>query len=418
MKLSRRSALAIVGAAGLSAAGLRYGFVRAARPAEPDGPLSRDAEAFLDRAWEGIDPARTLDVHTHVVGLGVGGTGCWVNPRMTQWARHPVHYAKFLIYQRASGITDTARADAQYVENLVGLIRSQKRHGRHLILAFDQVYGEDGQPRPDDSEFFTPNDYVLKLAREYPDCFVAGASVHPYRADAVDELHRLAESGAVAVKWLPNAQQMDASSARCDGYFDALAKLGLPLITHVGEEQAVHAEEAQKLGNPLHFRRPLDRGVKVVMAHCASLGTGEDLDQGGAAPPRVENLDLFLRLMGEERYRGQLFGDVSALPQYNRADRPLREMLSRADLHERLVNGSDYPLPAINALTRTGVLLGLGYLNGDDRRLLNELDRHNPLAFDFALKRTLRVTKDDVEQGFGREVFMPPAELFPRLRPA
>lgn len=415
MKLTRRTAVTLLGATAVSFGGLRYGFVRAARPSEPDGPLSKEAEALLDRAWQGVDPARVLDVHTHIVGLGHGGTGCWVNERMTQWFRHPIQYGKFLIYQRAAGIVGSEGLDQQYVDILLRLIRAQKRHGRHLILAFDQVHDEQGRPERAHSEFFTPNDYVLRLAKEHPDCFVACASIHPYRADAVEELHRVAEAGAVAVKWLPNAQRIDALSPKCDAYYDAMNKLGLTLITHVGEEQAVHAEEAQKLGNPLRFRRPLERGVKVVMAHCASLGTGEDLDAGGSTPPRVENLDLFLRLMAEPQYERSLYGDVSALPQYNRADRPLREMLARGELHHRLLNGSDYPLPAINALTRTGVLLGLGYLDEEERARLNELDQHNPMAFDFALKRTLSVRKDGAEQGFAPSVFMPPPDLFPRL---
>lgn len=402
----------MIGAAAASAAGLRYGFVRAARPAAPEGPLSQQAEALIDRAWVGIEPSRVLDTHAHVLGLGIGGTGCWVNERSTRWARHPIQYGKFSIYKRASGITDESRADAQYVENLLALVRTQKRHGRLLILAFDQIYDEAGAAQRDHSEFFTPNDYVLKLAREHPDCFVPCASVHPYRKDAVDELRKAVDGGAIAVKWLPNAQQMDPASPRCDAFYDALAELRVPLITHAGEEQAVEAEEAQKLGNPLRLRRPLDRGVKVVVAHCSSLGDAEDLDVGGEAPPRVSTFDLFLRLMGEPKYEGRLFADISALPQSNRSGTPLETMLSRTDLHHRLVNGSDYPLPAINALTRTGVLVGLGYLTDAERTALNEIDRHNPLLFDFTLKRTLKSSKGT---RFADSVFMPSAELFARL---
>ena len=85
-------------------------------------------------------------------------------------------------------------------------------------------------------------------------------------------------------------------------------------------------------------------------------------------------------------------------------------MLARTDLHGRLVNGSDYPLPAINLLVRTGKLESLGLVTAADRALLNEIDRHNPLAFDFAIKRTVRAQGT----GFADAVFQPPSELFAR----
>lgn len=416
MRFGRRQALYVAGAAGTALVGMRFGFGRVARPAAPDGPLSAEAQALIDRAWEGLDPTRVIDCHAHIVGLGNGGSGCWVNPRMTQWVRHPIQYGKFSIYKRAGGVEDDDQSDQQYVEALLQRVRSQRPHGRLLILAFDQVHDEAGNAKPDESEFFTPNDYVLRLAKAHPDAFVACASIHPYRRDAVEALRTAAAEGAVAVKWLPNAQHIDPASPRCDAFYDAMVELGLPLISHAGEEQAVHAEEAQRLGNPLRFRRPLERGVKVVIAHCASLGTGEDLDSDQVPPPRVDNFDLFLRLMKTPSYEGRLFGDVSALTQYNRSGRPLSTMLRETPLHGRLVNGSDYPLPAINALTRTGVLVGLGYLTDGERELLNEIDRHNPLAFDFTLKRTLRWREAGQAFGFADDVFMPPADLFPRLR--
>ena len=100
---------------------------------------------------------------------------------------------------------------------------------------------------------------------------------------------------------------------------------------------------------------------------------------------------LFLRLMGEKPWEGLLFADISAMTQYNRSGRPLNTILEREDLHERLVNGSDYPLPAINILVRTSALQKQGYITKDERACLNEIYDYNPLLFDFVLKRTIRV---------------------------
>ncbi len=413
--MRRRHVVFGIGAAGLLAT-LRIGAPRLARPAPPDGPLSAAALALIDAAWKGLDPARVLDTHVHIVGTGGSGSGCYVNPKMSGAFPHLLNYVKFSVYCAAAGVSDEKQGDAQFLAALVDRIRSQKRHGRALALAFDQVHREDGTPSPEQSEFHTPNEYVLKLAREYPDCFLACASIHPYRKDAVEALEKAAEGGAVAMKWLPNAQQMDPASPRCDALYAKMAALGIPLITHAGEEKAVEAEEMQKLGNPLRLRRALDAGVKVIVAHAGSLGEGEDLDAPGDAKPLVPNFDLFLRMAAEPRAKGQLFADLSALVQVNRCEGPLRTLLSREELHGQLVNGSDYPLPAINALVRTGKLEELGYLTSAEREWLNEIDRHNPLLFDFVTKRTLKVVEGDKLHRFPDRAFELRADLFPRVR--
>ena len=405
-KIGRRVAIAAGVAAGAYFGG-RFALDRIARPAPPDGPLSTAAKHLMARCWKGLDPARVLDCHVHVVGLGVGGTGCWVSPRM-QALSHPMSYLRFQIYRRAAGIDDMAQADQQYVARLAALARAFQPHGKLLTLAFDKAYREDGSVDDDASEFYVPNDYVLALGKANGDVFVPCASVHPYRKDAVGELARVVDGGARCIKWLPSAQRIDPASERCDAFYAKLKALQIPLLTHAGEEKAVEAEEAQKLCNPLRLRRALDAGVKVIVCHCASSGEGIDDDAMGDPKPSAPNVELFLRMMDEERYYGLLFGDISALTQFNRAD-VLGKVLARTDLHHRLINGSDYPLPAINALVRTGKLESLGLLDPADREALNEIDRHNPLAFDFCLKRSLVGPKGE---RFADEVFMPPETLF------
>jgi len=406
--VNRRTLLSSLGLLGASTLSARWGLSRLARSPAPDSPLSAKAQALVDKAWEGVDPARMVDCHVHLVGMGTEGTGCYVNPRTEQPLRHPITYVKFSIYRHAAGVEGNENPDRQYRERLLSLLKTAPMRGRALVLAFDYVHDEAGKPQPALSEFHTPNDYVLKLAQENPQHVLAGCSIHPYRPDAVDELERVAALGARAVKWLPNAMGIHPGSPRCDAFYKKLAELKMPLITHAGEEQAVEAEEAQALGNPLHLRRPLDAGVKVVVAHAASLGTSEDLDKPGT---HVDNFHLFLKLMQEERAKGLLHADFSAMAQFNRCGEPLREMLTREDLHPRLIHGSDYPLPAINALIRTGTLEDLGYLTADERRALNELDQHNPLLFDFVLKRTLAVRKDGKTYRFPPSAFMLPEGL-------
>src|SRR4029077_5634534 len=116
-----------------------------------------------------------------------------------------------------------------------------------------------------------------------------------------------ARRGGRMVKWLPNAMGIDPSDPLCDSYYQKMKELDLVLLSHGGEEKAVHAAEDQKLGNPLLLRGALDHGVKVIVAHCAGLGTNEDLDDPQRR--RLPNFDLFLRLLAEKRYEGLVFAD-------------------------------------------------------------------------------------------------------------
>ena len=357
------------------------------QPEELKDRIGTKAGDLIRRSFDDIDPAQILDYHTHVAGIGKG-TGAFVNPKMLAW-RHPFHRLKFKVYLSAGAVTDVEQADAQIVERLTRLITNIDGHGKHRLLAFDQNYNRDGTPNPEKTEFYVPNDYIFTLARQHPDCFEPVISVNPYRSDAVIELERGAKRGAQMVKWLPNAMGIDPADELCDPFYQKMKELGLVLLSHGGEEKAVEAQEDQRFGNPLLLRRALDHGVKVIVAHCAGLGDNEDLDH--AERKRVPNFDLFLRLMEEKRYEGTLFADISAMTQYNRTGTPLTTILQREDLHERLVNGSDYPLPAINVLIRTSTLVRQGYISAEERACLNEIYDYNPLLFDFVLKRTLKI---------------------------
>jgi uncharacterized protein len=348
--------------------------------------LSGKASDLVKKSFEDVDPQKQLDYHTHIAGVGAGNSGAFVNPRMLSW-KHPFHRVKFSVYRAACGVTDEKSTDEDLVRRLAALVRNNPFHGKHRLLAFDKHYKLDGTVNLEKTEFYVPNEHVFAIAQQHSDVFVPAISVHPYRTDAIQELEKWASLGARMVKWLPNAMGMDPSHPQCDAFYQKMKQLNLVLLSHGGEEKAVESEEDQKLGNPLLLRRPLDQGVKVIVAHCASLGTNEDLDHPGT---KLHNFDLFLKLMDEPRYQELVFADISAMTQFNRIGKPLETILNREDLHSRLVNGSDYPLPAINFLILTKPLLRGGYINQDERALLKEIYQANPLVFDFVLKRCLR----------------------------
>lgn len=354
-------------------------------PEELAQNISPAARALIECAFGDLDGAPIADYHAHVIGIGAGGNGAEVNPSWLTW-RRPVKRFLAAVYLSAAGADSFEHLDAQYVPRLARLARGFNRPIRIHLFAFDRSHNPDGSPNPERTEFYVPNEYVLRLAEQHPGLFTPVMSVHPARRDAIEELEKCVARGARFVKWLPSAHYIDPAEARYDGFYRRMAALGLALITHAGEEQAVESRVAQAFGNPLRLRRALGHGVKVVMAHCAGMGRDEDLDHPGA---QAQNFDLFLRMMAEERYRGLLFADISAVTQINRVPYPLVELLRHPELHDRLVYGSDYPLPAINVLISTRKLARLRLITPDERRALNEIYGFNPLLFDFVLKRAL-----------------------------
>lgn len=380
------SSFAAVGAAGYGLWRLAPEGLRNECRALPPPALARDP--LVVAAWEGLDPSQVWDAHVHLVGTGDSASGIFVSPRM-QNIVNPMLYAQFLFYLNAGCVHDApGQVDATYVARLQNLVEGMRPGFKALLFSFDGVVDERGQEQLDPTMLKVPSDYVARVARAAPHAFEWASSIHPYRSDALERLERAAALGARAVKWLPNAMHIDPASPRCDPFYAALARLDLPLITHAGHEAAVHSPQGQTFGNPLRLRRPLEQGVRVVVAHCASLGEDVDLDRGPAGP-LVPSFALFERLMDEPRFFGRLFGDISAITQRNRAGPALARLIERDDWHLRLLNGSDYPLPGILPLISVSGLVDAGFLPAAATPVLRHLREHNPLAFDFVLKRTL-----------------------------
>jgi predicted TIM-barrel fold metal-dependent hydrolase len=362
-------------------------------------PELRDDPRVRD-VWQGLDAAKVWDTHVHVFGDGDSGSGLWFNPRMSSlW--NPQEYLRRKIYINASCIDDRpGKIDLSFGANLLAQARGMKPGFKAMLFAFDWARDEAGAPMRDMSTYYASDEYMATKAAQHPAHFEWVASIHPYDPQALQRMDAVVARGARAIKWLPTAQNIDPASPRCDAYYAKLAALRLPLITHAGEEQAV-VGFGEHLGNPLRLRRPLDAGVRVVVAHCASLGHGEELEppaRSGGKPPG--NFELFVRLMDEAQYRDRLYGDISAVVQSNRVD-VLEPLLSRRDWQGRLLNGSDYPLPGVVPLIDLHKLVSRGLLDERMVEPLRVLRHSNVLLFDFVLKRSL----SSKGQRFANEVF-------------
>jgi len=388
--MNRRAFLRILGTSALGIAGgcdfsLEEGLFNPCL-SDPTPARLLDHEVVRE-SWTGVEPSKVWDCHVHVAGVGDGNTGVWITPEM-QSLFHPWQNLQRRFYLNASCAEREGSVDEDFVRRLLQCLDVFPREVKAMLLAFDYFHDDDGAPREDLSSFFIPNRYVAGLAQRFPDRFEWICSIHPYRADAIDELDSSVRQRARAVKWLPSAMGIDPASPKCDRFYQALVRLNLPLLTHAGEEKAVRGGSMSEFNNPLRLRRPLDQGVRVIVAHCASLGENIDIDHG-AKGPRLEGFELFQRLMNEPRYQGRLFGEISAVTQANRNESILGALIRHVEWHPRLINGSDYPLPGVVPLVSLRRFVAQHFLTNAQAQVLSEIRQYNALLFDFVLKRSL-----------------------------
>jgi predicted TIM-barrel fold metal-dependent hydrolase len=381
------------------------------------GALSPAARELIDRSLSDLNPQRLTDYHAHIVGLNPETIGTFVNESW-QSVFHPVGYTRFIVYKSASGITDNNDIDRQFLSRLNDLVDYLPYKGRTGIMAFDYFHDEQGNIQKHLSTFHVPDQYVLDIVKDHPDRYFPILSVHPYRKDALQRLDEHARAGVRFIKWLPNAMGINPSPddprlrKRLVDYYQAMINNGMILITHTGDEKATEAEDYQHLGNPLYLKLPLDMGLKVVMAHIGSLGECKPEDKSVCAVG-TPYLDLAIQMMRKEEYRNILFADISALTQFNRLH-ALDTVIGASDIHSNLINGSDYPLPAVNFVIQTRALVSSGHITEDERTLINEIYDVNPLLFDYVLKRTIRHSKNG--QRFPPKIFIHNEKLLPDLQ--
>ena len=274
-----------------------------------------------------------------------------------------------------------------------------------MLYALDWRYERpphNREPNKDKTDLFVDNTYVLEAAAWLNESasgrarFIPVVSVHPYRPDAAEILAMLSERGARHVKWLPPCQNIDPGDPMILPYYRVLRQLGFTLLSHTGDEHTLRvADNDQELANPLRLTAAVEEGVTVVMLHAGRDGIERVPGPDGERRSYVER---FLEMMA--RYPSNLYGEISAIP-YLGTHAILERLLSDPGIASRLVNGSDYPAPAIPGIDPTARLLRAGYLRdpadegpcaaNERRRALKEIRRFNPLLFDFVLKRTLRI---------------------------
>eukprot|EP00117_Sycon_ciliatum_P012792 scpid68976/ scgid13724/ len=366
-------------------------------PENIEESLSEEAQALYHEVFQDVDCSRIIDYHVHLVGQETERTGCYCHPSLLE-GNNVLQRFKANCFLSAMNVKRDD-SDEAYLERLMSLcengcpprlVERDGGHWRMCGLALDYAHDTSGDANPGRTSLHIPNDYSYDVACKRHTSFIPTCSIHPYRADAVTELKRCCDRGVRLIKWLPNSQDLNPASAQCDAFYDAVREMDMVILSHTGDEHSLTAGSVENsYGNPLLLKRALDRGCKIIMAHCASEGTFLDLE---ASEPerrrRIPGVDLMIRMMSRPEYEGLLFADISAVIGTLRA-KHLKTILSAEHIHDRLVYGSDYPVPAINVVSSTKQLWMLGLITWKDAQLLNEIYRFNPLVYDFAVKRKL-----------------------------
>ncbi|MBU6481958.1 MAG: amidohydrolase family protein [Nitrospirae bacterium] len=278
-----------------------------------------------------------IDCHVHLAALPDGDNGCYISPKLL---KSPLF--RFLLWKHGLSPADPREANRIYLDHLLTELRASRHVQKAVLLGMDGFYDQTGLLNRQHTEFLVSNDYVLKTAQSYPDVFLAGPSINPQREDAVEEVHRCADAGAVLVKVLPNAQHFNPADLKYKRFYRALVERKLPFLSHVGFEFTLIGKD-QSVGDPDRLRTALDEGVTVIAAHACSYG--------------LMLYEKFIPTLHDfaKRYPN-FYADISALTLPNRLQM-LLYLRRHPELQDRLIFGTDYPLSVfhIAAWGRVGV---------------------------------------------------------------
>lgn len=303
-------------------------------------------------------PGPRLDIHTHLFGVGDGGSGCRMSETVT--SGFLFQFLTELLGVKKPGTT----FDEGYVDTLVGQVRESGLDGV-VLLAQDGVYDSDGRLDEERTNVYVPNEYLFKIVSRHEDRLIPCVSINPDRRDCLDELERCRDGGARILKIHPPIQGVDVADRKHARFFARCAELRMIVMVHTGHEHAAPIIDVA-LADPLRLELALEEGCTVVACHCGTGWAGEKPD---FFPRFLEMMDRHERLWGDTAVLGspKRIGDVMRL-------------LGEEAIQSRILHGSDFPFPSAPA--------GFASLLGLERALSLQAET-NLLKRDLALKRAV-----------------------------
>ncbi|HTH46670.1 MAG TPA: amidohydrolase family protein [Candidatus Limnocylindria bacterium] len=320
-----------------------------------------------------LPAAKLLDVHCHTAGIGAGGSGCFVSRELER-------SYKFGIYLKAFGVTReqlASKGDSLIIRRISERLSGSSKVGQAIVLALDGVVNDAGELDHEQTQAYVPNEFVAAETAKFTN-LLWGASINPYRQDALARLDWAAVHGAKLIKWIPSTMHIDPADERLAPFYRRMVELRLPLLCHAGQERSfVGARD--ELADPVRLELPLKLGVTVIAAHIASTGA----DEG------ERDTDRLARMMAAHP---NLYSEISSLTQANKLGY-LREALVRPEFSGRLLYGTDFPL------VNTALVSPWFYPLNLTRAQMSEIAAiENPWDRDVALKQALGVPPEILQR--------------------
>ena len=300
-----------------------------------------------------------IDMHIHAIGNGRDLKK--VDEDIYFNADDNNHWFTRILYNMIENDLERLGADFQrdgrisadeYLEFMYAQLATSEEIDGIVLLALDAVYSpKAGKLDEKKTDLWVSNRFLHhavaalneRLQKEADPAkrkkkFFFGASVSPNRKDWEEELaYVLTETSAVLVKLVPSAQHIYLMDNGHAAFYQALAAHHMPLLCHVGPEYAFpEGIRKRQLDNFRYLEKPLEYGVTVIAAHCAT-----------PVFPLIEQSQTkeFYAMMKDANSGGtvRLWGDTSALSLSTRISL-MSTILDTFPL-EWLVHGSDSPLP-------------------------------------------------------------------------
>ncbi len=144
------------------------------------------------------------------------------------------------------------------------------------------------------------------------------------------------DPNAVLMKLIPSVQHLNLRDPGHKDYYESLAKNNMPLLCHVGPEYSFPEGIRERERDNFRFLdKPLEYGVTVIAAHCATPVFPIDKNE-------TKEFDGFMK-NANSGGKIQLWGDTSAFSLLTRI--PILEEILETFPPEWLVHGSDFPIP-------------------------------------------------------------------------
>lgn len=307
-----------------------------------------------------------IDFHVHLAGTGCCGSGIFLSQT---FRRRPT----FLVLRYLEGVTSEqmeTNIDGLWAKRIYNLVETSHSIEKCVALCLDEVYSESGVAESEKTHMYVPNNWGKLVAQKSNQRVLWGASIHPYRNDAIEQLQQCVSESATLIKWLPSAQGIDPRHSKSIAFFRQMAKLKIPLLSHTDKEFTFpcHHKDWMRFNDVERLRPALEEGVTVIAAHAAT-------------PHQMPEL---IELM---KKHPNLYADSSGLFNPSRAH-VVNELVKRVKdslLSERILFGSDWPVPTIPSL----LVASLGVQEyARIRRIQNPFDK------DAELKEVLGIPRD------------------------